>query len=343
LAGGGPGHAQAAAQFREAAELAAEIVSHSRAALLVNLRFLEPAIMRLAPERGRAEAEMATDGQILHYGFVHVCRGFQREPGLPARDLLHVVLHCLFRHLFVGPAVKAYLWDLACDAAVEGVINKLAIARLRCERAERQKAFLAGLSAVLPRLSAEIIYRRLLDDGIGPEDCALLRAPFYADDHRLWRTRPGQDQQPARASGPQEGGEEGPEAGARPDGPGPKGPPPDGQAGEEAAQASREGAELAVEGQDGALAGAAEEGEERGQARALAPEELERLWGEAKKALAAARGPAGDGVREGHARGGPAEVPPPDCPADGRPDRKAEAPLEPERPLGGPGGGKGGQ
>ena len=42
-----------------------------------------------------------------------------------ARDILHVVFHCVFHHAFVKPPIDAYVWDLAADIAVENVINSL--------------------------------------------------------------------------------------------------------------------------------------------------------------------------------------------------------------------------
>ncbi|WP_417029302.1 hypothetical protein, partial [Cloacibacillus evryensis] len=52
---------------REAGELAREILRLSRDTLLINLRFLESALIRFVPENDTVTAEMATDGRFLYY------------------------------------------------------------------------------------------------------------------------------------------------------------------------------------------------------------------------------------------------------------------------------------
>jgi predicted metal-dependent peptidase len=278
-----PDHHQLGHEAREAVELAAEIIRYSRNTLLINLRFLENALMLLTPKRGIVTSKLATDGQMLHYDFIHVCRSFQKGPQIPARDLLHVVLHCLFRHLFVGPKVEASCWDLACDVAVENVINNLGLKRLHCGREDRQKNLLDDLSGQLPRLTAERIYRQLIDERVDPDECERLREPFLADDHFLWRSPAGQAPSPkdqALEEGQDDNNNDdntGDSQASGPDEEEKSQPPLDGSPPGEGQQAREQGAELTVDGDDGALSGG-EGGEKEEGPRALAPEELEKLW-----------------------------------------------------------------
>ncbi len=174
-------------QAHEAEELSREILKLSRDTLLLHLRFMEAALVRFVPGKELVTKEIATDGRFLYYNSVHVCRQFQKERGLPARDYLHIVFHCLFRHLFIGKKVIPKLWDLACDIAVENQISQLGIETLSCERQFRQKKWIDHFSEKVRGMTAERIYRYLRDEEIiSPGEIEIIREDFYADDHQIW-------------------------------------------------------------------------------------------------------------------------------------------------------------
>ena len=61
-----------------AEELAYEILQLSRSTLMVNLRYLEAAFVRIVPNHDLDTLEIATDGQFLYYNSVHVCRLYRQ-------------------------------------------------------------------------------------------------------------------------------------------------------------------------------------------------------------------------------------------------------------------------
>lgn len=171
---------------KEWEETALQIMKLSRNRLLVNLRFLEPAFVQLAPSHDAGIPGIATDGRNLYYNSMHVCRQYRRAAEIPVRDYLHVVLHCLYRHMFVGKKVRQPLWDLACDIAVENRISELDIRSLYCERQDEQIRFIARLGEEVPRLTAEHIYSYFNGQDISDEEVYRLSEIFHADDHFLW-------------------------------------------------------------------------------------------------------------------------------------------------------------
>jgi predicted metal-dependent peptidase len=261
---------------RKAEALAGEIMRFSRNSLLMNLRFLESAFMKLVPRASSATSSLATDGRSLFYDIVHVCRSFKRSPQTPTRDFLHVTLHCLFRHLFVGPDVASEIWDLACDVAAENIIANLGIPSFRCDREAKQKFLCEALQKDVSRLSAEKICRWLKEENLPPEELRRLRGPFLVDEHSMWREK----HEPA---GNRPGSREAEEAGSgsdagEPDGDGNESgcPPPDEDQGE---QSLEEGAEEIRAGEEG-LTGGSGENQRDGNVPALAPGRLEREWKE---------------------------------------------------------------
>ena len=166
--------------------LAAEIVTLSRNSLLVNLRFLDVAISRLHQVPTGLIGSFATDGQHLYYSPIHVLKGYQRERNLPARNYLHALFHCIFRHMFVGPAIDREKWDLACDIAVEYSISELSPRAVACSWDAEQQQYFDSLKKALGVLTAEKIYRYFLDGKCTPDQFRTLQAVFRTDDHAVW-------------------------------------------------------------------------------------------------------------------------------------------------------------
>ena len=167
-------------------ELARDILRFAQNILLIDLRFLEPAFVKIVPDEDHETRGIAVDGRSLYYDPVYVCRLYRKARELPARDYLHAVLHCVFRHLFVGKKIKKDLWDLACDIAVENIINGFDLRSLYAERQAGQQWFIEELKDEIPCLTAEWIYRHLREEDLDDADVAHLRRLFYADDHGLW-------------------------------------------------------------------------------------------------------------------------------------------------------------
>lgn len=183
------------------AELSCELLDYAKETLLVALRFLEPAISRLecAPAPGSL---FATDGAAIYYDPERTVRAFSEEPARLSRDVLHMTMHCLFRHPFSNAAFRPALWDLACDMAVESCMNDLGLSEIACRRVAQQEPICARVCAGMPFVTAESLYYRLVDEGVSDDEAIDLRRAFFVDDHALWvRGTAARDAQPAAEGG----------------------------------------------------------------------------------------------------------------------------------------------
>lgn len=165
--------------------LAREVLTLSRNQLLVNLRFLDAALSRLEPLELPA-VTYATDGRFLAYGPMHVLKDYRSDRTLPVRDYLHILLHCVYRHMFVHTLVDHAIWDLACDIAVENTITGLGLKATAAGREAKQNAVYSTLQKDVDRLTAEKLYRYYLDQQLSPQKLAELSRLFRADDHCIW-------------------------------------------------------------------------------------------------------------------------------------------------------------
>lgn len=168
-----------------ARELAEEILCLSRNQLLVNLRYLDRAIASLKFAMN-SQATFCTDGIKLYYSPWFVINLYQTEPACVARNYLHALFHCILRHNFVGKDIIRPAWDLACDVTVENAINELQRPMLSCRRATVQTSLIETIRADLPVLTAERVYRWLLDHGISDSELNEARIPYVGDDHAIW-------------------------------------------------------------------------------------------------------------------------------------------------------------
>ena len=170
---------------RKNSELAREVLTLSRNQLLVNLRFLDAALSRLEWKE-IPELTYATDGRFLVYDPRHVLKCYKQERAVPVRDYLHIVLHCVYRHMFVHTLMDRVAWDLACDIAAEYTIAGLGIRAAEAAREARQQTVYTELQKAVGKLTAEKLYRYYLDQKLSPSQMADLRGLFFADDHRVW-------------------------------------------------------------------------------------------------------------------------------------------------------------
>ena len=165
--------------------IARDILTLSRNTLLVNLRFLDAALSQfeLFPIE---ESTLLTDGKHILYNPKHVLESYKTAKEIPVRDYLHVVMHCVFRHMYMDPTLNRTYWDLACDIAVEHVITELGLKAVTTARERQQAQYIAAVKHDLKHVTAEKIYSYLRQTVPDPAKVAEIRGLFYADNHEIW-------------------------------------------------------------------------------------------------------------------------------------------------------------
>lgn len=166
-------------------KLASDLLKLSRNTLLVNLRFLDAALAQLIPAI-RDEGNMGTDGKYFIYNPRYILTQYKQEKEVSARDYLHSILHCIFRHMYVELAIDKEVWNLSCDIAVEAVITELDVKSIQAKRHKRQIQIIRELKDEVTHLTAEKIYRYYIDNPLSEIEFCELQTIFYGDDHDYW-------------------------------------------------------------------------------------------------------------------------------------------------------------
>ena len=104
--------------------LAEKVMQLNIHTLMIELRYLQVALQQLTLQ-AEAEGSLSTDGTYCFYRPRTVLQRYKKEPAASVRDYLHMVLHCIFRHMYLSEPVEVNCWDLACDMTVELMINDL--------------------------------------------------------------------------------------------------------------------------------------------------------------------------------------------------------------------------
>jgi len=162
--------------------LAERIANAGRDRVLMRLRFLHSAFFRLSAEPAEDAGTFMTDAYRIIYDPDHLITEFSKDCFAAQEMWLHSVLHCLFRHMFVHTRVKRRIWDLSCDIAVAALIRDLIPDGLPLISVEA----LRRLDKEIHPLTAEKIYRYLIDAGMSDGALREMEELFCIDDHSLW-------------------------------------------------------------------------------------------------------------------------------------------------------------
>ena len=181
----------------ELEELAADVLEIARGRLLVNLRYMDVALT--FHERKVYHGSISTDGRVLYYDPVFTLRTYLDSKEQLTRKYLHLVLHCVFCHPFVGPGADGRLWDLACDIASESVICELDLPCTRSDDDGRRRDMLRKIRRETGFLTAEKIFASLRKGELSAagtdEKLKQLEDLFRVDEHSAWYK--GEEQPPA--------------------------------------------------------------------------------------------------------------------------------------------------
>ena len=168
--------------------LCVDIFSRARAELYLNMRFLDIPLSSLGFEADWSARAPRTDGFLVYYQPDLLIARYKQGRVRINRDFLHMLFHCLFGHLDSRNEREKVLWDLACDIAMESVIDGI---DKRClhifPNAFRRETYLRFRSVLKTNtLTAQGVYHALTLEQPNEKRLEKLIAEFFVDDHSQW-------------------------------------------------------------------------------------------------------------------------------------------------------------
>lgn len=167
-------------------EVCTEILQFSRNELYLNMRFMDVALSSLGMEADYGCKTLGTDGFIIYYQPEYLIELFRRSRILVNRGFLHMVLHCLFCHMYGRKDRDELYWNLACDIAMESIIDGLYQKCTHIQSSPYRRELYQRLGKRLPVFTAEGIYQVLWEMKLDEKQYHRLASEFYVDSHEYW-------------------------------------------------------------------------------------------------------------------------------------------------------------
>ncbi len=181
-------------------QLGTNILSASRNELYLSMRFLDIALSGLKYEMNLSSLYVGTDGEKILFNPRYLVQRYLSDRVLVNRAYLHMVLHCLFRHPFHLGEREEELWHLACDIAVESIVDSLPGKAVYLVVSDKRNETYDMLRRELKVLSAEGIYRVLKEKDLSVQEFGTLQLEYWVDDHVFWEHKKEDDRDQDDAS-----------------------------------------------------------------------------------------------------------------------------------------------
>ncbi|RGZ00086.1 VWA-like domain-containing protein [Clostridium sp. AM58-1XD] len=176
-----------------------EILYNSRNELYMNMRFLDISLSSLQFTADTGCRGMGTDGFVIYYHPEYLCDLYKKSRILVNRSYLHLVLHCLFCHLDTRGKRAPEYWNLACDIAMESIIDSMYQKCIYIAPNPYRRDIYLRLRKELKVLTAEGVYKVLQKWEMEEPRFNRMAAEFCIDDHKYWYQKDsGQKSQPRK-------------------------------------------------------------------------------------------------------------------------------------------------
>ncbi|MCI2048774.1 MAG: VWA-like domain-containing protein [Lachnospiraceae bacterium] len=173
--------------------LGKKILTASRTELYLDMHFLGGALDALRYVCDLTTVSIGTDAVSIRFNPGWLFRTWLEQPRLVDRAYMHMLLHCIFRHMFFSAGDPA-LWNLSADIAVEHILDHMDEPCLRLPDSDLRSEWYGRLEGSAKVLTAERICRCLSDMHLDFDTTELLSDEFRRDDHGFWeRLRDGKD------------------------------------------------------------------------------------------------------------------------------------------------------
>ena len=102
------------------------VLGASRTELYIDMRFMASSLSGLGYEMDLSTTSIGTDAVNIRFNPTYVLRLFVEEPGKLNRTYVHMLLHCIFKHMYYSKTYEdVRLYDLCADIVVESILDSL--------------------------------------------------------------------------------------------------------------------------------------------------------------------------------------------------------------------------
>jgi predicted metal-dependent peptidase len=183
---------------REELETAGNRILNSvRAELYLSMRFMGAALGSLGFRMDLSTRTVGTDAVWIRFNPMYLLQTYLERPEALNRTYMHMLMHCLFRHMFAAKEHEdAELWDLCCDIAAESVVDSMDYPTILRVSSDFRQTWYEKLEKELHVLTAEKLYHYFILRKRDPYLEESLRQEFALCDHSFWERMEEPKQKP---------------------------------------------------------------------------------------------------------------------------------------------------
>ena len=175
-------------------QMGKKILNISVTDILTSLPYLSSAVLSLDFCLDLTTASIGCDSAYIRFNPNYLFDVFRDSPTIVNRTYMHMLIHCLFRHLFSPRCFEhEELWDLASDIAAEHLLDGIDSPCIYKPLTDIREDIYSELEMEIGVFTAEKIYQRLLEADMEDYDLEKWRRTFKADDHSFWRRKKEED------------------------------------------------------------------------------------------------------------------------------------------------------
>lgn len=165
-----------------------EVLNAARNELYIEMRFMGSALNSLGYEMDLTTTSVGTDAVDIRFNPSYVLRLFMEEPGKLNRTYVHMLLHCIFMHMYTSARYKdERLFDVCADIVVESILDGMDYPSIYRVSSDYRDRWYSLLEKELMVLTVEKLYKYFSEDNrIDIFELEKLEREFKLDDHGFW-------------------------------------------------------------------------------------------------------------------------------------------------------------
>ena len=169
-------------------ETGKRVLNASRTELYIDMRFFGSALNSLGYEMDLSTTSVGTDAVNIRFNPSYVLRLFVEEPGKLNRTYLHMLLHCIFMHMYTSAQYQdERLFDICADIVVESILDGMDYQCIYRVSSDYRDRWYELLEKEVKVLTVEKLYRYFSEEHkLDVFEMEKLEREFALDDHGFW-------------------------------------------------------------------------------------------------------------------------------------------------------------
>lgn len=168
-------------------KLIKRIFEVSEREIYLSMRYFHMAFRGLIVTPDWSVASISCDGDRIYCKPEYVISLYEKDPVLINRVYLHMLLHCILKHIIKCGKRNRDYWNLACDIVVESILDSFPYRCVHLPVHGRRRNIYREIRKEMKVFTAERVYQWLMNQKLSADHFMELYMEFYRDDHSLWQ------------------------------------------------------------------------------------------------------------------------------------------------------------